>query len=262
MAAFGPDFGGGLMRSAFTGRNPAGFWTALAIAIGLLILGLALQVGFGVLVRFMLYGPQSVGVEQAMAGMLMGVLPAALCTAAVAYWAAGLRGGHPAEVLNLRLPHLGAMGWAVVIVGFYLTVIVLFAIALGILSAFGVKPNAHGVVENTMSGLTDDPRLYLLVVPSIALGAPIWEEVLFRGQIFTALTKTRLGYTGTILATSAAWASMHYSGNWITVLLIFIMGLALGYLLVRFGSLWVPMACHALWNSVTSLALYAANAPQ
>jgi membrane protease YdiL (CAAX protease family) len=34
------------------------------------------------------------------------------------------------------------------------------------------------------------------------------------------------------------------------------MGLALSWLLVRFGSLWLPILCHAAWNGLQALALY------
>jgi membrane protease YdiL (CAAX protease family) len=33
----------------------------------------------------------------------------------------------------------------------------------------------------------------------------------------------------------------------------------LGLLLLRFGSLWVPIACHSLWNALTSFAFLGAQ---
>jgi membrane protease YdiL (CAAX protease family) len=35
------------------------------------------------------------------------------------------------------------------------------------------------------------------------------------------------------------------------------MGLVLSVLLIRFGSLWVTIVCHGLWNGIYSLALVA-----
>jgi len=37
---------------------------------------------------------------------------------------------------------------------------------------------------------------------------------------------------------------------------LFVMGLALGLLLLRFGSLWVTICCHILWNVISSGAMF------
>ena len=87
------------------------------------------------------------------------------------------------------------------------------------------------------------------------LGAPIAEELIFRGQLFTALSNTRLGFAGASVITALGWSLLHYTGNWLLVLFIFIMGLGFGYLLYRFGSLWVTLACHACWNAMSSMVI-------
>jgi membrane protease YdiL (CAAX protease family) len=38
--------------------------------------------------------------------------------------------------------------------------------------------------------------------------------------------------------------------------MIFIMGLVLGYLLYRFGSIWVPIVCHSVWNGAYALLVF------
>jgi uncharacterized protein len=261
MAAIGADLRGHLFRRLFQGNNPAGPGIAVAVAVGLLILNVVLQIIFSVVIQFILFGSAFGNFDNSVRGALLGVLPAALLTGLVAWQAAKLRGGNPRDVLNLHWPQLGTLGWIVVIVGFFLCVFVLFAIVLGLLKIVGIEQSPGGLVEEAMAGLAKDPSLYLLVLPSVILGAPLVEELIFRGQIFTALSQTRLGFIGTTLLTSVAWALMHYSGNWILVGLIFIMGLVLGWLLYRFGSLWVTLACHAIWNTSTSLVIFAALAP-
>jgi membrane protease YdiL (CAAX protease family) len=63
--------------------------------------------------------------------------------------------------------------------------------------------------------------------------------------------------SGATLVTSAAWALLHMSEPWLSVGLIFVMGLVLGWIMYRFGSLWVAMACHGAWNGIYSLIVFA-----
>lgn len=255
MAAIGADLRGKFSRSLFVANNPAGVGLSVALAIGLLLLLLLLQFIFAFAVQTALYGAPSLNTSSAVRGALLGMLPAAVITAIAAWYAAGLKGGNPRQVLNLRWPQLGSLGWILVICGFFGCLMVLFAIALGLLKAAGFEQTSGGLVEEAMSVLAKDPTTYLLVIPSVVVGAPLAEELIFRGQVFTALSQTRLGFAGASLLTSAAWSLLHYTGNWVQVGLIFIMGLVLGWLLYRFGSLWVTLVCHAVWNTSTSLMI-------
>jgi membrane protease YdiL (CAAX protease family) len=181
------------------------------------------------------------------------LLPAGLVTAGLAWGLAHLRGGQPNEALALRIPALGPGGWIVVVLGF-LFVIYLF-IALAVYS-HSIETSAKGVVEAAMAGLASDPA-YAAMVGGIAIGAPLAEELTFRGQIFAALSRSRLGLPGAAVLTSLVWASIHITEPLYAIGLIFVMGLALSLLLIRFGSLWVTFACHAVWNGIYSLALLA-----
>jgi len=42
---------------------------------------------------------------------------------------------------------------------------------------------------------------------------------------------------------------------------LFIMGLVLGWLRLRFGSIWVPIVCHSVWNLLACFALFNAPVP-
>ena len=98
-----------------------------------------------------------------------------------------------------------------------------------------------------------------MTLPSLIIGAPLGEELVFRGQMFVALSQTRIGFPGASLLTSAGWAALHWTGNPMVVALLFCMGLVLCFLLRRFGSLWVTMACHAAWNASTAFFIFAAG---
>ena len=80
--------------------------------------------------------------------------------------------------------------------------------------------------------------------------------MIFRGQLFSALSRTRLGVSGATLLTAATWALLHASEPWLSVGLIFFMGLVFGWMMYRFGSLWVVIACHSAWNGIYALIVF------
>ena len=118
------------------------------------------------------------------------------------------------------------------------------------------KTGSAGAVKEAMFDIANEPWLFLLVFPSVAIGAPLAEEVIFRGQLFSALSSTRIGPFGTTLLTALMWSMLHVTEPWLSIGLIFVMGLIFGWLMVRFGSLWLTIACHSLWNGLYSLLIF------
>jgi membrane protease YdiL (CAAX protease family) len=75
--------------------------------------------------------------------------------------------------------------------------------------------------------------------------------------MFSLLSNTRVGLTGATLITSASWALLHKgTGPWFLAGVLFVMGIVLSGLLIRFGSLWVTMICHSAWNTVAALSIF------
>ena len=101
----------------------------------------------------------------------------------------------------------------------------------------------------------------MLVFPSIAIGAPLAEELIFRGQLFSALSQTPLGVSGTTLVT-ALWSLLHVTEPWLSIGVIFVMGLVFGWMMYRFGSLWVTIVCHGIWNGIYGLIIFAGQAAE
>jgi uncharacterized protein len=202
---------------------------------------------------------------------IIGLFPSAILILFIALFFA--RFGLPERMgrLPLRLPQLGWLGWIVVVLGFGLLMLAVFT---GTFTALGIDPETYapsggglsndkssaGVIEKTMAALAKDPILFALALPSVVLAAPLTEEIMFRGALFSGIASSRLGRTGAVLITAALWALAHASGApWLFVGLLFMMGIALGLLLLRFGSLWVTIACHASWNALSSLGLFGAG---
>ena len=171
------------------------------------------------------------------------------------------------EVLNLSWPRLTPLGWGVVMAGF---MVAMYAAIIAIVLIFQIdmsqytpgpdgqspKTGSAGAVKEAMFDIANEPWLFLLVFPSVAIGAPRAEEVIFRGQLFSALSSTRIGPFGTTLLTALMWSMLHVTEPWLSIGLIFVMGLIFGWLMVRFGSLWLTIACHGLWNGLYSLLIF------
>lgn len=253
MALMGPDLQAGLRHALYRPYNPSGLWPAIGISIGLLILYQLILVkvlGDGISAL-----ASSIDENEWLRAAMLAILPASLITAWIGWALAGRRGADPREVLALKLPDLGFFGWVLVVAGFFLVINVG---ALLLATLFGLDLQPSGTVEQATMQLGHDP-LFFLIAAGLVIGAPVAEEIIFRGQIFAALSQTPLGLSGASLVTSALWAGTHAPTQPLHVVgILFLMGLLLCWLLVRFGSLWVTIACHAAWNSLAVVSLYLA----
>lgn len=90
------------------------------------------------------------------------------------------------------------------------------------------------------------------IVPMLALiiGAPISEEILFRGYLLNRLAHTRLGFAGAAVLATLGWTLLHFGYSAIGLFEVFAAGLLFSWALWRTGSLWVPIVFHAIYNAV------------
>jgi ABC-2 type transport system permease protein len=91
---------------------------------------------------------------------------------------------------------------------------------------------------------SDYLSLGLWVVPLALLAAPLFEEFLFRGLIFGGLRRS-FGFWPAALASSAIFAFVHPP---ISVVPVFVLGLATAYSYDRTRGLLAPMIAHAVYN--------------
>lgn len=258
MVVLGPDFCAGLRHALYRPHNPVGLWPAVGIFVVLLLVNQLILVPVFQKGIIALTSGRFGDESEQLRAILLSLLPAGLVTFYIAWILARQRGADPRAVLALRLPALGMLGWGLAIAGFFLAINVsFFFLAL----LFGLDLNSSGLVEQGAMQFSHDP-LYFLIAGGLIIGAPFAEEVIFRGQIFAALSQTPMGMGGASLLTSALWAITHgFTQPPHVVGLLFIMGLALCWLLVRFGSLWVTIACHAVWNAMSAIVLYSMSQP-
>jgi membrane protease YdiL (CAAX protease family) len=104
---------------------------------------------------------------------------------------------------------------------------------------------------------TADP-VWLLWLALIII-APVFEEVFFRGFLFTGIVSSVLGSAGAILLTAVAWAIIHLQYGVFEIGMIFILGIMLGMARYYSGSLLVPLFLHSLNNLLATVqtALFA-----
>jgi CAAX protease family protein len=237
-------------------------WSVLPAAAGIFMLALAIGAGAS-LVYGLLTGGYQVAPEGAAAA---GASPKVAMQLAV--FVIGLQGGiialtllagglteqRRADVLSLKRP---AQGWGVL----PLALLPLFVIT-GLWTAALLAFNPTAVYQD-LRPFQDLMRgdVLWIILPVICLGAPFSEELLFRGFIFSGLAKTRLGFLGTAILTTVLWTALHAGYSVFGLIEVLGIGLYFSWLLVRTGSLWVTIACHAIYNSVIAAALLLVKLP-
>lgn len=89
---------------------------------------------------------------------------------------------------------------------------------------------------------------------TVAIAAPFFEELLFRGFLLPSLTKLT-SFWPAIAISGFLFALAHL--NLADILPLTVLGMVLGFVYMRSGNLLAPMLLHGLWNSGSFLALLA-----
>lgn len=122
-----------------------------------------------------------------------------------------------------------------------------------VLVAAGVAATLSG--QETPEFMTEsfrtarDAGILPLFIFSLAVLAPIQEELFFRGFLYRGLS-TGIGPWPTIALTSAVWSVVHLQYEWFFIAEIFILGLAFGWLRMRSRSTILTMLLHGGMNTL------------
>jgi len=116
------------------------------------------------------------------------------------------------------------------------------------------EPHTHEVLQSL--GSTHDRRMIALDLLTAVVIAPIFEELIFRGLVQTALSRMftwllgprALARWAAVIITAGAFAAVH--GQWAFVPPLMVLAIALGYAYERWGNLWLTICTHALFNAV------------
>ncbi len=165
---------------------------------------------------------------------------------------AATAGGVPAALaLALKPPSGGFLA--------YVKALAIMLIAIGLYTAFTSFVMRHDACTDLgeMAALFRG-RWWLLALIMVGIGAPLSEELLFRGYLQSALVPSRLGYWGASLVTTGFWTVLHWGYSAPGRIEVFMIGLIFAWLLRRTGSLRVTLACHAIYNTaIASLLIFA-----
>lgn len=92
----------------------------------------------------------------------------------------------------------------------------------------------------------------VLLISFAVIGAPVAEEIIFRGMVQTSLGQTigwQRRWTSIVLA-SVLFSLIHFGVPWQSLVALFLISLVFGYLYERTGSLLTPIVAHVVFNAV------------
>jgi len=131
---------------------------------------------------------------------------------------------------------------------------IMFAIAFlqeRVRASMGWKETGQNIVKFAQTaGDLDFALVFVLVV----LLAPVFEETVFRFQIYSGL-RTRMGPLGSAILSAALFALVHVEP--VTFPVTFALGLCLAWIRERTGGRSAPIAMHACYNAVQMAGILA-----
>lgn len=160
---------------------------------------------------------------------------------------AGRMRSSPIDELGLVMPASGVRIFV------YALALMVPIVALINLATYTLSPESFIADFNQFAEMVRGQSPWLAFA-AIGIAAPLWEEMLFRGFLLPSLSDAWGFWPGAILV-SAAWTALHFGYSVIGLAEVFLIGLFFAWLYRRTGSLWVPIACHGIYNSVLFLAL-------
>lgn len=222
--------------------TPWGPWTAILLGVLITIAGIGGSLAlakWGLVAMPGARGSDAIGLQVLLAQQLIVIVLTLLV---------GLRRPGPVQSYALARP---VAGWRA------------YAYGIGLVAAFQVIATSLEFLFVPNDMIRDlKPFLELARSPwwlfgllVIGIGAPLSEELLFRGLLLPALAKSRLGIAGAAIVSSVLWTSLHANYSLTGLAEVFIAGLLFAWLLWRTGSLRVPILCHGLYNALIILGL-------
>jgi membrane protease YdiL (CAAX protease family) len=153
---------------------------------------------------------------------------------------------------GLRATRLGpGVGWALLTVLVFLAASVILALVLGV-----EEESTDNVLDSL--GVGESALLFVAAALAVCVGAPIAEELFFRGYFFTAL-RSSMSIAAAAVITGLIFGAIHvpnFLGESATneliagVIALSLFGGALCLLYVRTGSLYPCIGAHAINNSL------------
>jgi membrane protease YdiL (CAAX protease family) len=235
---------GGLIRgpATYVPRTPWGPVQALAAGLLIVVLSAGVMLASGLLSR--LAGP---GAWRQDPGELAALGIWQVSTVLLTLVVSCMRGGRLAEVLALGVPTGGPL--------VYFRALLALARLQVLVSLVQYSWFQHDMYSDLRPFVRLFGDSWLLALLVVGVGAPLSEELLFRGFLLSALARSRLGFWGGAVLSTALWTSLHAGYSAVGIVEVFLIGIFFSWLLWRTGSLRVAIFCHALYNSLIVVVL-------
>jgi uncharacterized protein len=164
---------------------------------------------------------------------------------AVLALAVRLKRARQADYFALVMPRLRdfAIGLVCLVVLVVVSDLLLYISGRDLVTPFQLQSYASATAEGWLPAL----------LAAAILVAPAGEEIMFRGFLFRGWARSDRGAWAAIVVISLLWAALHIQYDWAGVLQIFVIGLFLGWMRWRSGSIVLTFVLHALFNLEGSL---------
>ncbi len=161
-------------------------------------------------------------------------------TIAIVVAAAALAHVRPADYLALRLPPARDLASSLILLVALIAAgdLLLYLAGYPLVTPFQLQSYTTAAAKGWL------PALLLGAI----IVAPAGEEVLFRGFLFRGWARSERTTWPAIVVISLLWAFLHVQYDWTGLLQIFIIGLFLGWIRARSGSILLTFLLHALFN--------------
>lgn len=170
----------------------------------------------------------------------LGTLLTAVVVAGYVALLAWCRGWSPAEYLALDRPSLRTLGWSLAA-----------ALAFVVVQDGLTYLSGRDIVPEFMFKVMDSGYFPLLVI-ALTVGAPIGEELLFRGFAFRGFLPA-LGPTATVLVTSIIFGALHIQYDLIGIFVVILTGVLLGAIRYYAKSTTTTIVIHGVINGLATL---------
>lgn len=243
-----PAAGAAKPGGRFDPRTPWSPGAAALAAVVVLAVAIAVSMFAAVGIGTLLWGVKGQSSGQ-LGGQSLGMATLACMQAVIIagmLWLAGWYGGKRREVLSLELPP--ATAW-----------LVAPAVMLAVLLPYNVAvwllwPNTFTQDLRPFADMARSDAVWIAFA-AVGIGAPLSEELMFRGFLLSALARNRWGFPAAALLTTFGWTLLHFSYSVVGLTEVFIVGLLFSWLMWWYGSLWLLIGLHALYNGGQMVAL-------
>ena len=239
-------------------KPDSGFGGVVQVILTTVAIFLASQVVAGIIVGVFLgvshHGKNISGLFESPGAQFAYVLFAESAAIGLVYWVLKLKKVRFGKIGLDRRPKWSDLGSGLLGFGaYYGILIIVLAVASWLIPELNINQN-----QDVGFGNLSSPLDHVFAFMSLVILAPIGEEVLMRGYLYTGL-RAKLQYLPSLLITSVIFGTAHLEfGNgtplvWVAAISTFILSIVLVYKREKTGALYAGILIHILNNLVAFL---------